>query len=327
MPGYLVEVDGQAAEVRFAGLHTVVSRAVLSRLYGRETRIDNAFHRKHREEYLETASRNNLILAFGSGMDVHSFGTGLIMDKNPAEVTKDERQAGKTVTLGRMYGRGAKAIAAQYGVDEELMAARVRKWDSVFPEFGDWHKAAKSFVSEKGFVTSIFGLVRRIPDVFLDPDAHEDNGMWISKALREAINSPVQGDSHMWISHAIRWFHLNFLDKNKLIRAHIWNDVHDATLADTHPQDLDAVACAQAMSILHPYFDVDNYPWVCCDLATDLKLYEHSWGNKVAEIRFDTATGFFKDKARPGFNWKEAVRETWFSAKKKLVESGKLKNN
>jgi DNA polymerase I-like protein with 3'-5' exonuclease and polymerase domains len=298
--GYILEIDGQAAEIRIAAMHTVASRAVLQSRWNPIT-VGLDFHRKHREDYLESASKNNLIRVFGTGEDVHTMGTALIMDKDGAfdymetvlrretpgfklEVSKTERDGGKYCTLGRMYGRGSDAIAAQYGVDPEEMAQRMNRWDNIFPDFTKvWHPAVKRFAFQRGYVTSLFNLVRRIPDIW------SEEWKFAAKAEREAINSPVQGDSHIWISKAMSWFQRNVLDEFPNCQSRLINDVHDAFMVDVHPDEFDYIAPRMGMAMMHLYYDVDQYPFVVCPLASDLKIYRPSWSQRVCpDVKFDT---------------------------------------
>lgn len=315
--GWILQTDGQASEVRIACLHTISSRSVLCRLYGEDVKPNLEWYRKHRDSLLERASKNNLVQAFASAKDVHRVGASLILDKEEPEVTKEERVDAKTVTLGRQFGRGYRAIAAQYGIDEEIMRVRVEKWDAVFPEFTTlWHPAVKEFAMKNGFVVSLFGLVRRVDEL-----VWSSLNEWQHKGLRESVNSPVQGDSHLWISKGITWLHRNYLSDRR-VKTIIIDDLHDAILTDCPNEELDKTCIKQVMSILSPYFDPYNYPWLVCDLATELEIHR-PWGSKWAAIMFNTAT--MEDKHRPDFNLEDAVAEIYFEGKKKMKEPPPLK--
>lgn len=308
--GYLIEVDGAAAEVRWATLHSVCSRAIW---WNRDREITSWTLKdqlRYREQFEKDASINKLVDAFSSGEDVHKYTAALMLGKDVSEVTSDERKDAKTVSLGRMYKRGAAAIAAQYGIDPDEMRKRVAIWDNHFAPFIEWHKSCESFVKEYGFVTSLFGLSRRLPDIYNSDD------MWVHKAIRLSVNAPVQGDSHIWISKSASHFIQNYSDKPGN-RAIVVNDIHDALMFDVPDNELDNAVISAVEGFLHFYFDHDKYPFVVCDLACDLAIDKGHWGNSVlGEHQFDTSR--MKDKHRPDFNLREAIAEQWFKVKQNI---------
>lgn len=307
--GYLVQLDGSAAEVRFATLHSIAAPSLMGVKFPLEDGefFDEKYHQKHREYYLEKANKHKLVKAFSSGLDVHTAGTAIVMGKDPKDITKEERTDGKTVTLGRMYKREYKSIADQYGVDPDVMYQRIKKWDNTFPELSkEWHPAVEDWVTHYGFVVSLFGLIRRLPDVW-------SAEKWIrAKNMREAVNSPVQGDSHIWISKSITWFQRNIIDRGYTDKALIINDIHDAWIIDTPSKELDKVVIGMVCAMLHFYWEKDLYPWMVCDLACDLEIY-NPWGNTRGRLQFDTSR--MTNKNDSDFNLTKAVAEVWFKNK------------
>lgn len=69
------------------------------------------------------AEQNDLVDAFENGEDVYRIMASSIYNKDPKDITKDERFVGKTTILGCGYGMGADKFKAQlkvFGVDTEL---------------------------------------------------------------------------------------------------------------------------------------------------------------------------------------------------------------
>lgn len=134
-----------------------------------------------------------MIAAFKNGEDLHRLIAARINAKDPADVTKEERQQGKAANFGLLYGMGATGFRDYaedvYGVHfTEQEAHRVHEaffdmWDGIRA----WHGRAVSTAHEKGEIVSPIGRVRRVPDIW------DGNDRVAGAAERQAINSPVQG--------------------------------------------------------------------------------------------------------------------------------------
>lgn len=77
---------------------------------------------------------------------------------------KERRGQAKKILLGIMYGRGEKSIAEQLGCSVE--EARSIKDDvyEAFPRIKIFEKESATMVRERGFVTTLWGRKRRLPD-------------------------------------------------------------------------------------------------------------------------------------------------------------------
>lgn len=81
---------------------------------------------------------------------------------------KNYRTQAKSILLGILYGRGIASIAEQLKVSKEK-AQQIK--DSVFkgfPAIADFEKDSLKMAREKGFVTTLWGRKRRLPDLQLD---------------------------------------------------------------------------------------------------------------------------------------------------------------
>lgn len=87
--------------------------------------------------------------------------------KNP-EGTK-RRNSMKTVVLGMMYGRGAKAIADQLHISLQEGKKIVELFQKAFPRVQKWIDETHAFVKKYGWVEDAFGRKRRLTDAQL-PD-------------------------------------------------------------------------------------------------------------------------------------------------------------
>ena len=106
---------------------------------------------------------------------------------------KEYRKKAKAVNFGYLYGMWWKKFKIyardNYGViitDEEAEQSRVTFFDN-YPDLPDWHKRQKKYARRHGYVKSLSGRKRRLPEA-----KHADDTPERRAAERQAINSPVQ---------------------------------------------------------------------------------------------------------------------------------------
>ncbi len=125
--------------------------------------------------------------------DIHTTTAAVVAGVNEDQVDKVLRQKGKPVNFGYIYSMSAKGFQHyarySYGVyftmeeAEESKKAFFRK----YPDLKPWHKRRKAECKRTGMVISCVGRKRR-PAKIYSPNRAEE-----SRALRQAINSPIQG--------------------------------------------------------------------------------------------------------------------------------------
>lgn len=106
---------------------------------------------------------------------------------------KEFRKKAKAINFGYLYGMWWKKFKAyardNYGVeitDKQAEASRVAFFDN-YPDLVDWHKRQKRFVRLNGYVRSLSGRKRRLPDAMAVKDSPRRQ-----QAERQAVNSPIQ---------------------------------------------------------------------------------------------------------------------------------------
>ena len=85
--------------------------------------------------------------------------------KNPEG--KKRRDSVKSIILGIMYGRGAKAIAEQLNCSTKEAQKIVDQFYDSFPKVKKWMDSVLSNARRYGFVETAWGRKRRLPDVQL----------------------------------------------------------------------------------------------------------------------------------------------------------------
>lgn len=123
----------------------------------------------------------HLIKAYGEGKDIYAWIAEKIYEvpyeeckefrpdgsKNPQG--KKRRDSVKSIILGIMYGRGAKAIAEQLGCSVKEAQNIIDQFFNSFPKVRQWMDTVLKDAKQYGFVETAWGRKRRLPDVQLPP--------------------------------------------------------------------------------------------------------------------------------------------------------------
>lgn len=125
---------------------------------------------------------------FQRGMDIHRLSAAAIFNKNPDEITDEERTKGKSTTsFGVLYGMGAWNLSQQLGVSEERAEMFICNWFRKYRLVDRFFKRIKTSALQTGYVRSFLGRVRYLPEL-KSPERRK-----VSAGLREAGNTVVQG--------------------------------------------------------------------------------------------------------------------------------------
>lgn len=132
-----------------------------------------------------------LCLSYATGVDVHTLTCQRIF--NIANPTKEERKRAKAVNFGFVYGMGWRKFIIyardNYEVEfTEAEAKRIRTdFFRLYHGLPEWHNRMRRYAHNNGYVRSIIGRMRRLPDAMMQEDSMERG-----EAERQAINSPIQ---------------------------------------------------------------------------------------------------------------------------------------
>lgn len=122
----------------------------------------------------------NLIQAYAEGKDIYAFIGSMCFkvsyeqckEKNPDGTVNPEgkkrRNSAKTIVLGIMYGRGPNSIADQLGVKVKEAEKIIEAFNTAFPQVKEFVDKTIEFAKEHGFVETVWGRKRRLPDMLLD---------------------------------------------------------------------------------------------------------------------------------------------------------------
>lgn len=138
------------------------------------------------------ADAQSVVQLYASGQDVHLVMAQRLTGKPAHEITKEERKRAKWINFGFVYGMGWATFidtvwrGYQVRVSEAEAKIARRTFFQTFPEFLAWHERQREFARQHGYVTSLLGRVRHLPNI------RSSSKTIKAEAERQAINSPVQ---------------------------------------------------------------------------------------------------------------------------------------
>lgn len=146
-----------------------------------------------------------LLEAYNQDRDVHAVTARLLFDKQ--EITPQERNLGKTINFGVIYGMGAQRFAREAGVSTSEGRQFIDKYRQRYALIFDYLEQMKREAIARGYVTTILGRRRYFNFVSeelqklrgSDPNNIDLDGLKMnfgdSQLLRAAANAPIQGSS------------------------------------------------------------------------------------------------------------------------------------
>ncbi len=131
----------------------------------------------------------NLIRAFKEGADIHAATASAIFGKPPEMVDSLERRKAKVVNFGITYGMSPFGLAKELNISPEEAALIIFNYFATYPGVQKWIEKTLEQARIKGYVTTIFGRRRYIPEL------NVPNRQVREMAERTAINAPIQGSA------------------------------------------------------------------------------------------------------------------------------------
>ena len=127
--------------------------------------------------------------AFARGEDIHRVTAAQVLGKPAAELTREERNSAKAVNFGIIYGISAFGLSEQLGISREEAQSFIDIYLARFPEVNQFIEAMIERAKELGYVTTLFGRRRPIPEL------RAGNYQTRSLGERLAVNTVMQGSA------------------------------------------------------------------------------------------------------------------------------------
>ena len=174
-----------------------------------------------------------MIAVFREGKDLHAATAANIYKKPIEEVTRDERTKSKRANFGIIYGITVFGLAERLDISRDEAKQLIDGYFATFPDVHDYMEQAKQTARQQGYVTTLFGRRRYLPDI------NSANATVRGFAERNAINAPIQGTAADIIKVAMIRIHNRFRQEG--IRSKMILQVHDELNFSVYPEEREKV--------------------------------------------------------------------------------------
>jgi DNA polymerase I len=171
--------------------------------------------------------------AFERGEDVHTATAAEVLGKDPATLTKDERNVAKMVNFGIIYGISAFGLSENLEIPREEAQTYIDAYLARFPHVQDFIQRTIEQAARDGYVTTLFGRRRPVPEI------RASNRQTRSLGERLAVNSVMQGTAADVIKKAMVAIHRRLRDEGRSARLVL--QVHDELLLEVPEAEVAAV--------------------------------------------------------------------------------------
>jgi len=174
-----------------------------------------------------------LIDAFTSGVDIHARTASELYGVSLDRVTPDMRRTAKTVNFGIIYGMSSFGLSEALNIDRRDAEKYIQQYFDRHPGVQEYMKNIVADAKEKGYVTTISGRKRPVPEL------NSNNKNMQQQGERLAVNSPIQGTAADIIKIAMIQINKSFQSQN--ITAKMILQVHDELLFEVSGAELETV--------------------------------------------------------------------------------------
>ena len=188
---------------------------------------------------------SQMIEVFREGKDLHAATAANIYKKPIEEVTRDERTKSKRANFGIIYGITVFGLAERLDISREEAKQLIDGYFATFPDVHDYMEQAKQTARQQGYVTTLFGRRRYLPDI------NSANATVRGFAERNAINAPIQGTAADIIKVAMIRIHQRF--KAEGIRSKMILQVHDELNFSVYPEEKGRVEAIVLEEMQHAF--------------------------------------------------------------------------
>ena len=246
-----------------------------------------------------------LIDAFKTNKDVHSISAARMRgmklkdflkgkDKDPY-LFASQRAYGKHMNFSLLYKISKQGYIsyikrrADLVIDEATADIHIAAMFSTYKGLKPWHALYEAKVRKYGYVRTLFGRKRHLPEIWAvdqmsatakrDKDKLKEAKRKSNKAIRDAINSPIQGGSGEWCIFGLVLLQLRLPDG-----INIFNTIHDSKFIHMPKTEYDYCipiideTCANLP--VTEYFDIPKSA-LTVPMAVDYEISDTNWKEMV----------------------------------------------
>jgi DNA polymerase-1 len=174
-----------------------------------------------------------LISAFLQDKDIHTSTAAKIYHTQESEVSREQRRRAKTANFGIIYGISVFGLSQRLAIPRSEAKSLIDGYFSTYPGVREYMESAISQAKQSGFVTTIFGRRRLLPDI------NSGNATVRGLAERNAVNAPIQGSAADIMKIAMVRVARRFDQEN--LKSKLILQVHDELIVDALKSELPRV--------------------------------------------------------------------------------------
>lgn len=184
-----------------------------------------------------------LITAYKEARDIHRMTASQVFHIPFDEVTDLQRRNAKAVNFGIVYGISSFGLSQDLSITKKEAAQYIDNYFNTYPGIKKFLDDAVASGKENGYVTTLFGRRRPIPEL------SSGNFMQRSFGERVAMNSPIQGTAADIMKIAMINVQKRFSEAN--MKSRLVLQVHDELLIEAHISEIEQVKEILAFEMEH----------------------------------------------------------------------------
>ncbi|MCR5796659.1 MAG: DNA polymerase I [Eubacterium sp.] len=176
---------------------------------------------------------DELIKAYRENADIHQTTASLVFHVPYDEVTELQRRSAKAVNFGIVYGISGFGLSRDLGITKKQAEQYIEDYFASYPKLKEYLDGLVDAGKNKGYVTSLYGRRRPIPEL------SSSNYMQRQFGERIAKNSPIQGTAADIIKIAM--INVDRKLREKGLESRLILQIHDELLIETKEEEIEIV--------------------------------------------------------------------------------------
>ncbi|MFN3550385.1 MAG: DNA polymerase I [Endomicrobiia bacterium] len=179
------------------------------------------------------SNEKNLSYAFFNNKDIHKSTACEVFGIKEEDVDDNFRRIAKIINFGIIYGITPQGLAKELNIPIEIAEEYIKKYFEKYPEVKKWIEETIKTAKTKGYVKTLFGRIRPIPEI-KSPNKH-----LATFGERIAINTPIQGTSADIIKLAMIKIDEYIKKENLQNKIRMLLQIHDELIFEIHKSILE----------------------------------------------------------------------------------------
>jgi DNA polymerase-1 len=172
--------------------------------------------------------------AFARNADIHRETAARVLGKAPEDISHPERSMAKMVNFGLAYGMSDFGLASRANISRQEAQTFINSYFTAYSGISYYMMAIKDQARDQGFVETLLGRKRQIPELRASNPALRGAGE------RMAINMPIQGTAAD--IQKIAMIRVEAAVRDAGLRARLLLSVHDELLFETPRDEVEPLA-------------------------------------------------------------------------------------